>query len=177
VEEGISPTNFFLCHLEHKFTEAGTWEAKLAVPSGGPQAEADGVVSFDPRYPEATALKVVYKNEAESKTVTPPCSGSVNEPVAEHGNLCVYRGEQKGSEAVEDKNIKEPGAAVAPEGAFAAPKGEFIVNKGSCVTAADNCQTGILVIFRSAQFAEPTPVTVAAATSLNARGSWTVTAN
>jgi hypothetical protein len=132
-------------------------------------------VSFNPRYPEATALKLTYKNEAESKSPAAPCSGSVNEPVAEHGNLCVYRGPTKGTET-EDKNITEPNAQVTPLGPFTTPSGEFIAPKGSCVTAADNCQAGVLVIFRTAQFAEP-GVTVTAASYLNAFGSWTVTAN
>jgi hypothetical protein len=174
VEEGITPSNFFLCHLEHLFTEAGTWQAKLAVPSAGPQAEADGVVSFNPRYPETpSSLKLNYLNEAEAKAPKAPCLGSANEPIAEKGNLCVYRGEIKGGEAAEDKNITEPGAP-----AFAEPKGGFIANKGSCVISTDSCQTGVLVIFRSVGFVEGgAPGTVTAPTTLNARGSWTVTAN
>jgi hypothetical protein len=133
-------------------------------------------VSFNPRYPEKpSTLKPTYKNEAESKAPAAPCLGSVNEPAAEKGNLCVYRGAKKGTEK-EDKNITEPNAEVTPLGPFTTPSGEFIAPKGSCITASDNCQTAVMVVFRTAQFAEPA-VTVTEASYLNASGSWAVTAN
>src|SRR5262249_50685473 len=100
--------------------------------------------------------------------------GSPNEPQAERGNLCVYRGTQKGKET-EDKNIKEPNATGNAE-TFATPVGEFIPQGGECKTGPNVCQTAVLVVFRTAQFAEP-GVTVTAASYLDARGSWAVTAN
>jgi hypothetical protein len=148
---------------------------------GGPQAEADGVVSFNPKYPKGTALTLKYKNEAESQSPALPCVGSVNEPIAEKGNLCVYRGVQFGKEA-EDKNITEPAAIALPWGTFATPFGEFIPNNQECNKENGQCQAGVLVLFRTAQFGEVgdgitgEPKTVTAASYLDARGSWAVTA-
>jgi hypothetical protein len=133
-------------------------------------------VSFNPKYPiEPSTLKVKYKNEAESQAPALPCIGSVNEPVAQKGNLCVMRGVQKGKEA-EDTNITEPAAIPLPWGTFATPFGEFIANGGECNAEAGNCQTGVVVIFRTAQFGEPR-VKVTAESYLDAKGSWAVTAN
>jgi hypothetical protein len=173
---GISPEDRITCTLNAKVTEQGTWSAHISVPTGGPQAEADGVVSFNPKYPiEPSTLKIKYKNEAESEVPALPCIGSVNEPVAQKGNLCVYRGLQRGKET-EDKNIKEPNAAGNTEG-FATPLGEFIANGGECNKENGQCQNGVVVIFRTAQFAEPGGVSVTATSYLDARGSWAVTAN
>src|SRR5262249_16941351 len=176
---GISPNEVTNCFLKTKVAETGGWSAHISVPSGGPQAESDGVVSFDPKYPlEPSTLKLTYRNEAEAEAPTLPCVGSVNEPTAERGNLCVYRGLQKGKEA-EDQNITEPGAEVLPYGPFATPHGEFIgaSQKFECNTkGGGNCQTAVMVVFRTAQFAEPA-VKVTADSYLDARGSWAVTAN
>jgi hypothetical protein len=98
----------------------------------------------------------------------------VIEPQAERGHLCVYRGKQKGTET-EDKNIKEPNAVGNTEG-FATPLGEHIENGKACDEVANTCQTAVMVVFRTAQFAEP-GVTVTAPSYLDAFGSWAVTAN
>jgi hypothetical protein len=173
--EGISPNDVTNCFLKTKFAETGTWTAAIAVPAGGPQEQANGVVSLNPKYPrEPSTLKLKYKNEAESQVPALPCIGSVNEPTAEKGNLCVYRGRERGTET-EDRNIKEPNAAGNIE-TFKTPMGEFIANGGECNTETDQCQLGVLVIFRTAQFAVP-QVTVTALSYLNASGSWAVTAN
>jgi hypothetical protein len=174
---GISPEDRTGCVLKAKFTETGTWSASIAVPNGGPQQQASAVVAFNPQYPQAepSTLHLNYRNEAEAKSPKAPCLGSVNEPAAVKGNLCVYRGETKGTEG-EDKNITEPGAEVAPNGAFAVPQSKFILNGGECNELESQCRTGVLVVFRTAQFAEP-GVTVTAASYLNAIGSWAVTAN
>jgi hypothetical protein len=171
---GISPEDRITCTLNAKVTEQGTWSAHISVPTGGPQAEADGVVSFNPKYPkEPSTLKVKYKNEAESQVPAAPCIGSTNEPVAVKGNLCVYRGLQKGREA-EDTNITEPGAEI--EKTFATPNGEGLNNNEACNNETPHCSLGVLVIFRTAQFEEPR-VKVTAESYLDARGSWAVTAN
>jgi hypothetical protein len=173
---GISPEDRITCTLNAKVTEQGTWSAHISVPTGGPQAEADGVVSFNPKYPiEPSTLKLKYKNETESQVPALPCIGSVNEPVAQKGNLCVYRGLQKGKEA-EDTNITEPAAIPLPWGTFATPLGEFIANGGECNKENGQCQNGVVVIFRTAQFGEPR-VKVTAESYLDAKGSWAVTAN
>jgi len=162
--------------LKTKVAETGTWTAAIAVPAGGPQEQANGVVSLNPKYPlEPSTLKLKYRNEVEALAPQPPCIGSVNEPTAEKGNLCVYRGLQRGKESAEDKNIKEPNAAGNLE-TFKTPNGEFIANGGECNKETDQCQLGVQVIFRTAQFAEPR-VKVTAESYLNASGSWAVTAN
>jgi hypothetical protein len=181
---GLSPNDVTNCFLKEKFAETGTWSASIAVPNGGPQQQANGVVSFNPKYPtkevdEAlglppATLTLHYRNEAESQAVIKPCLGSVNEPQAEKGNLCVYRGAQKGKET-EDTNIKEPNAAGNTEG-FSNPFGVHLENGQECPNESGDCQTGVLVIFRTAQFAEPR-VKVTAESYLNAFGSWAVTAN
>jgi hypothetical protein len=181
VSVGISPEDRTTCTLKTKVAETGTWSAHISVPTGGPQAEADGVVSFSPQYPkEPSTLKVKYKNETESQSPVLPCIGSPNEPVAQKGNLCVLRGLQKGKEA-EDKNITEPAAIPLPWGTFSTPNGEFIPNGGECNAENGQCQNGVLVIFRTAQFGEAggggEPKTVTAASYLNVSGSWAVTAN
>ena len=132
-------------------------------------------MSFNPKYPiEPSTLKLNYRNEAESLAPKAPCLGSVNEPQAEKGNLCVYRGSQKGKET-EDKNIKEPNAVGNTEG-FATPIGEHIANEAECDKENGQCSTAVFVVFRTAQFEEP-GVTVSAASYLDASGSWAVTAN
>jgi hypothetical protein len=172
---GLSPNDVTTCRLKEKVAETGAWSASIAVPNGGPQQQANGVVSFNPKYPiEPATLTLHYRNEAESGSPTKPCLGSVNEPQAEQGNLCVYRGAQKGKET-EDKNIKEPNAAGNTEG-FGTLLGEHLENGKECPNEVGLCQTGVLVIFRTAQFAEPS-VPVTAASYLNAFGSWAVTAN
>jgi hypothetical protein len=174
---GISPEDRVTCSLKEKNQETGTWQAHISVPVGGPQAEADAVVAFEPGYPqtEPHSLHLNYRNENEAKSPKAPCLGSVNEPQAVKGNLCVYRGEQVGGEA-EDKNIIEPAAEVAPNGAFAVPQAKFILNGGECNELESQCRTGILVVFRTTGFTSPAG-TVAAASYLDARGSWAVTAN
>jgi hypothetical protein len=102
-----------------------------------------------------------------------------NEPIAVKGNLCVYRGSLKGKEA-EDKNITEPAAIPLPWGTFSTPNGEFIENNEECNKENGQCRAGLLVVFRTAQFGEVgegEPKTVTAASYLDARGSWAVTAN
>ena len=178
---GLSPQDVTNCYLKTKFAETGGWSAHISVPSGGPQAEADGVVSFSAKYPkEPSTLKIKYRNEAESTAPAAPCLGSVNEPTAEKGNLCVLRGAQKGKE-LEDKNITEPAAIALPWGTFSTPFGEFIANGGECNKENGQCQNGVFVVFRTAQFGETggggEPKTVTAASYLNAQGSWAVTAN
>jgi hypothetical protein len=178
---GISPEDRVSCKLNTKATETGTWSASISVPTGGPQQQASGVVSFNPQYPVGHKLKPRYKNETESQSPAAPCLGSPNEPVAVKGNLCVYRGLQKGKET-EDKNITEPAAIVLPWGTFATPNGEFLQNNEECNAENGQCRNGLLVLFRTAQFGEAgdlitnEPKTVTAASYLNVVGSWAVTA-
>jgi hypothetical protein len=174
---GISPNDVTNCVLKPKVAETGTWTAAIAVPAGGPQEQANGVVSFNPKYPlEPSTLKLKYRNEAEALAPQPPCIGSVNEPQAEKGNLCVYRGQTRAKETA-DKEIIEPKDEPIPAGAFAAPFGEFIANGGECNKETGQCQTGVVVVFRTKGFLETGGGTVSGFAYLNAWGSWAVTAN
>jgi len=163
--------------LSANFTESGTWSAGISVPTGGPQAESDAVISFNPKYPlEPSTLKIKYKNESESGSPVLPCVGSVNEPQAEKGNLCVLRGASVAKESG-DKEIEEPETGGVGTKTFSTPLGEFLANNAECNKENGQCQSGLLVIFRTKGFVEAGTGTVAAPAYLQARGSWAVTGN
>ena len=119
-----------------------------------------GVVSY--AIPTAKVTKATYRNEAQAETPVPPCLGNVNEPVAQKGNLCVYRGGNVGSNESDDKNAK-----------FAT----FEEPIGTEGTAAG--KLGALIVFRTEEGVfevnEP-PITLAKPAYLDAGGSWAVTA-
>jgi hypothetical protein len=85
----------------------------------------------------------------------------VVEPVAEPGNLCVYRGGNFGSLEREDKN--------AAFSQFRTPLG---------VGAGEPSRLGQEVLFRSSEFNEEAPVEAlapaSAPVSLTAEGSWSM---
>jgi hypothetical protein len=75
-----------------------------------------------------------------------------------------------------DKSIEEP--TVNTTKTFATPNGEFIKQNEECNKESNNCQTGVLVVFRTTGFVEAgTGVVPAGGSLLQARGSWAVTAN
>jgi hypothetical protein len=125
-------------------------------------------VSFNPKYPiEPSTLTLDYKTEPESLAPKAPCLGSVNEPQAEKGHLCIYSGSGVS---------KEPENKAAGFIGFDTPFGEAIANHGACNAESGNCQTGVLVIFRTTGWT-PAPGVTAAPGYLDNRGSWAVTAN
>src|ERR1700730_9031762 len=136
------------CVLKAKAQESGTWSVDIQGSAGDPQAESDGVVSFNPQYPAETSsgLKVTYRNEPESLSPKTPCLGSVNEPTAEPGNLCVYRG---------SGIPKEPTDTDAKFIGFATPFGEQVANGGALSPESDQGRTGMLVQFRTNKFETP----------------------
>jgi hypothetical protein len=152
--------------LSSKKSEAGGWSATISVPVGGPQTQADGVVSFPTSLARGEKVKFTYRTEREALEPKPPCLGSVNEPVAEPGNLCVYRGGAGfGSTENEDKNAK----FVQFEDFF----GETITKTGE----ANSGDLGVLIIFRTDEFAiEGAHLALAKEAELTAAGSWAVTA-
>ena len=152
--------------LAPKKSESGGWSATISVPSGGPQTQADGVVSFPTPLPRGEKVKFTYRNEREALEPKAPCLGSVNEPVAEPGNLCVYRGGAGfGSKENEDRNTK----FVQFEDFF----GETIRETGE----ANSGDLGVLIIFRTNEFGvEGAHLTLAKEAELTAAGSWAVTA-
>jgi hypothetical protein len=176
---GISPENRTTCRLKENATEAGAWSANISVPTGAPQAEADGVISFKPELQKgkAHAIKLTYKNEAESGAPALPCVGSVNEPIAQKGNLCVLRGVSKLKEA-QDKGIIEPNAEI--EKTFTTPFGEGLNPKEECNNETNHCNAGVLLIFRTTGFNDepltnPEPEPTKELAYLQARGSWAMT--
>jgi hypothetical protein len=166
------------CFLNAKFSESGTWQANVSLPTGSPQHEEDVPITFNPRYPlEPHTLKIKYLNEAEALAAkVEPCLGSTNEPTANAGNLCVYRGATKPAEAAGDKGILEPKEIPAPANTFVTPGGEFLAQGAECNKENGQCQTGVSVVFRTKGFTEAVGNTTEP-TYLNARGSWTVTGN
>jgi hypothetical protein len=152
--------------LSSKKSESGGWSATISVPSGGPQTQADGVVSFPIPLARGEKVKFTYRNEREALEPRAPCVGSVNEPVAEPGNLCVYRGGAGfGSKENEDRNAK----FVQFEDFF----GETITETGE----GNSGDLGVLIIFRTNEFAaEGGHLTLAKEAHLTAAGSWAVTA-
>ncbi len=141
-------------------SESGGWSASIQVPAGGPQAQADGVVSFPialNEIPDKNHAKYLNEKEVAEPGSVPGCNGSANAPLAEPGYLCVYLGATaiQGSLESEWKNA----------GFYALE--DFAGNiKGG--------KLGELVVFRTTTFSE-VPTTIPAAASLTAAGSWSVT--
>jgi len=157
------------CKLKTLGTEQGTWSASISVSASGPQTQANGVVDFNPEYPEEpSTLTVFYKPESENNKLIEGCLGSTNEPVSEPGKLCVIRGSGEPKEAT-DLNAKFV--------QFASPFGELQANKALLNQETDPDRHGAIVEFRTNEFEPLAPKTVATAARLNAKGSWSVTAN
>jgi hypothetical protein len=148
------------CTLPSKAGETGVWSANMQAPASGfPQIQAIGLASYPIRLKETAALNATYRPASVAETPEPPCLGTVDEPVAEPGNLCVYRGIQFGSEEAQDKNAKFFN--------FESPNGKFVVPGEVGVI-------GELIVFRSDQFVEEgkVPAKITAETYLSAAGSW-----
>jgi hypothetical protein len=120
-------------------------------------------ISFPVKLKTARKITLVYRNQKEAEVPKPPCLGLPNEPIAEPGTLCVYRGGNFGSLEEQDKNAAFFGSE-DPNCAY------FTTSKNVGVV-------GQLVLFRSLDFTEEgtTPATLKEATLLEAGGSWAVT--
>jgi hypothetical protein len=161
------PTEHISCFLKSKATETGGWSATMRATSGTEQAETQGVVSFPIPLKVGEKVKLNYRNEEQSKTATAPCLGSVNEPLAEPGNLCVYRG--GGGFGSKEKGIDRNAKFARFEDFF----GESFTETG----LANSGDQGVDIVFRTTQYDEETPITsLKAEAILNAKGSWAVTA-
>jgi len=142
--------------------ETGTWATNIAEPTAGPQVQAEAAISFPVRLKTATVVKPVYRNAKESNTPLKPCLGNVNQPVAEPGFLCIYRGEPNGGLETMDKNAAFFG--------ITDPKGNFILPTEKVGAL------GALVVFRTGQFSEEEAgTTLTEPAYLSAAGSWAVT--
>ena len=153
-------------------SETGGWSASISAAKGGPQAQAAGVISFPIKLEEKEEGPVfTYRSAEEALKPEAPCLGSVDEPIAEKGNLCVYRGGAgNGSKEGEDRNVTNKKGEVFFQSFF----GEKIAKQEGV-----SGQAGVDLIFRTKQFnatgaGEPAEVT--ATSYMAAQGSWSVTA-
>jgi hypothetical protein len=104
--------------LPSKATESGVWSASLGMTAGGPQLEADGVVSYNiPLCVESTQpgqkltnVETVYLTETEGETpplyVARGCEGSPSEAGAQPGHLCAFVSNGPGATESLWKNAK-----------------------------------------------------------------------
>jgi hypothetical protein len=152
--------------LAPKGSGSGGWSVTISVPAGGPQTQADAVVSFPIPLGPGFKPKLVYRNETQALEPKSPCLGSPNEPVAEPGFLCVYRGGNFGSKESEDANAKFLG--------FQDPLGQNITQANEGVNFGP---VAVLIVFRTTEFnAAGEPLTLAKQARLTASGSWALTA-
>jgi hypothetical protein len=95
------------CTLASKYMETGTWSVNESAPTGAPQVQVIVPISFQVRLKKGSEVKkATYKNQLQSEqTTTPPCLGTVNEPSAEPGNLCVYSGAPLGGLEAQQANM------------------------------------------------------------------------
>jgi hypothetical protein len=114
-------------------------------------------------------MKVTYCKASLSATpgACSGCPGIVEEPAAEEGNLCVFRGEQQGSLETADEH--------ASFFSFENQKGE------SPSSERLTMRQGALIIFRTEPFSTTvkhnSEAVLTTAASLNAFGSWALTAD
>jgi Collagen triple helix repeat (20 copies) len=160
------------CSLVSKGTETGAWSATIHAPAGTEQVQTQAAASFPIKLKTNEAVTLTYRNEEQSLAPAPPCLGSAQEPLAEPGNFCTYRG---GNTA----GIKEKGVEVgnidknAKFFAFNGANGEHITKTG----LANEGDESVLLVFRTNEFSEETPIDkIALESNLNAQGSWAVTA-
>jgi hypothetical protein len=159
-KEGVPSAS---CQLASKFQETGVWSATMSAATGAPQQQSMGVASYPIRLKKGAIITETYVGEKAAETPKAPCLGSVNEPKANPGAFCAYRGGNFGSLEEQDK-----GAAFA---FFENPRG------ANFNTTAEAGVLGTLILFRSSAFTEEgtTPATLTETTYLNAAGSWAVT--
>jgi hypothetical protein len=163
------PPEHVSCFLKSKATETGGWSATMRAAKGTEQAETQGVVSFPLPLKVGEKVKLNYRDEEQSKTPTAPCLGSVNEPIAEPGNLCVYRG-GAGS------GSKEKGEGSIDNNAKFFKFEDFLGESFTETGFANSGDEGVDIVFRTNQYNETTPITLLKEAILNAKGSWAVTA-
>jgi hypothetical protein len=142
----------------------------INAPTGAFQQQYNSPISFPVRLKKGTGVTTLtYRTEIQAEIPTPPCVGTVEEPVASPGNLCVYRGSSKGGLEAMDKNAEFFG--------FFTPKGEngVLVKRPGFL--------GEAIVFRSREntpafkeeAGETEPGTITNAAYMEAFGSWAVT--
>jgi hypothetical protein len=142
----------------------------INAPTGAFQQQYESPISFPIRLKEGELVKANYRTaqETEASTITPPCLGSVDEPLAEPGNLCVYRGQSLGGLETQDKNAAFFG--------FTDPVGENSTISGHVG------ELGEMILFRSVHnspsFKEEVgeePGVITQGAFMEGGGSWAVT--
>jgi hypothetical protein len=158
------------CTLASGFQETGTWSVHINAPTGAFQQQYMSPISFPIRLKKGTGVTTLtYKPEPVAEEPARPCLGTVEEPTAEPGNLCVYRGSFKGGLEAMDKN--------AAFFQFSTPRGEnsTLVKRPGFL--------GEAIVFRSREntpvfkeeVGETEPGTITNAAYMEAFGSWAVT--
>jgi len=158
--------------LESGKSETGGWSAWISAATGAPQVQADAVISFPIKLVEQEEGPVfTYRNAEEALKPEAPCLGETNEPIAEKGFLCVYRGGAgNGSKENEDKNVTNKKTEVFFESFF----GEKIAKQEGV-----GGQDGVNLVFRTKDFnatGTGEPATLTKTAYMVAQGSWAVTA-
>jgi hypothetical protein len=63
----------------------------ISAPTGAPQQQYESPISFPIRLKKGDLVKPVYRSSVLDEKPEQPCAGSPLEPIAQAGNLCVYR--------------------------------------------------------------------------------------
>jgi hypothetical protein len=145
--------------------EKGTWTATINAPAGAPQEQTQAAISYPIPLCEGEAVKPKFDTEVETESPKVPCTGEPDVPIADTGYLCVYTGGYHGSAEVEFKNasftkITDPLGTV----------------NGTKTDELKEDPAGVLIVFRTTEFSESTPVTLKEAAHLNTAGGWAVKA-
>jgi hypothetical protein len=153
--------------------ESGGWVAHIQVPAGSEQDQAEGVASLPIPLKTKEKVKLNYRDETEALEAKSPCNGSPSEPVVEAGNFCAYRGGLGQGSKEKGVGVGNIDKNVTSIPFFAGPAGEKITETGE----HGEGDIAVLIVFRTSEFSEETPVTsLAAEAHLNAVGSWAVAA-
>jgi len=162
-------------HLSPKAQEEGGWSVSISAAAGQPQVEEQAAISFPIPLKVNAKYKVTYRNGEQALSPTAPCLGSVNEPNAVEGNLCVYRGiESAGSLEKQDKNVTNGAGANKPP-VFLDANGEEIASGGETSGEANSGDIAIDLVFRTLEFGTGEEVkTLAKPAYLSAHGSWAI---
>jgi hypothetical protein len=138
------------------------------------------VASFPIPLKNKEKVALNYRNEKQATESTPPCIGSVPEPVVSPtGNFCAYRGGGVGGvhglleTGIEVGNIDK---GVTSKPFFVGGGGVFIKETSEPGTGTEGTG-GILIVFRTTEFSTTTPIaSLVNEGNLNAVGAWAVAA-
>jgi hypothetical protein len=110
---------------------------------------------------------VTYRNQTEAGSPKAPCLGSVNEPTAEPGNLCAYRG------VASPKEPEDKGGSFKQ---FRSAFGQEFASGASTPVEGQLSQHGMTLVFTSNNWLATGTETLKEVVSVYAQGSYAVTA-